>query len=270
MHILCITIAPTSQPGADSPTVVVPSTLAAFVQRRLVAVGLPSAAAVAAASQLAGLAAALPAEAARGWFRESGLLAADYLQREPSLIAALVSGQLDIAGVLRARAEHSQTSCGLFQVIDGHHGQLRQALGSGRRGVQVGESSSDACASHDEAAPSADPWPEAVDDDPEALRRYAAAAAQIGARAWVREGIVWAVEQARRHFCDGPVREAHKAAARRSWRERGGRAGAKSRASRAQASRPLLGHRHAAAASPLGRAARVAQAALTAPTRAAA
>ena len=270
MHILCITIAPTSQPGADSPTVVVPSTLAAFVQRRLVAVGLPSAAAVAAASQLAGLAAALPAEAARGWFRESGLLAADYLQREPSLIAALVSGQLDIAGVLRARAEHSQTSCGLFQVIDGHHGQLRQALGSGRRGVQVGESSSDACASHDEAAPSADPWPEAVDDDPEALRRYAAAAAQIGARAWVREGIVWAVEQARRHFCDGPVREAHKAAARRSWRERGGRAGAKSRASRARASRPLLGHRHAAAASPLGRAARVAQAALTAPTRAAA
>ena len=212
---------------------VVPSTLAAFVQRRLVAVGLPSAAAVAAASQLAGLAAALPAEAARGWFRESGLLAADYLQREPSLIAALVSGQLDIAGVLRARAEHSQTSCGLFQVIDGHHFQLRQALGSGRRGVQVGESSSDACASHDEApAPSADPWPEAVDDDPEALRRYAAAAAQIGARAWVREGIVWAVEQARRHFCDGPVREAHKAAARRSWRERGGRAGAKSRASR--------------------------------------
>jgi len=209
-----------------------PTALTDFVRRRFEAAGLPVAAAEAAVRQLATLAAAQPSASARGWFHERGRLAAELLESDASVAAALAAADLDIAGVLEARAERSLRSSGLFEVINGHHRVLRKALGSGAEGVPIRNGSGGApesvAALADGAAPAAgaaptpgavaadagagtgagtgagaaataaggDGWVEAV-EDPAALRRYAAAAAQIGAKAWVREGVEWCAEQAR-------------------------------------------------------------------------
>ena len=208
-----------------------PTALSDFVRRRFEAAGLPVAAAEAAVQQLATLAAAQPN--ARSWFHERGRLAAELLESDASVAAALAAAELDMAGVLEARAERSLRSSGLFEVINGHHRVLRKALGSGAEGVPIrngsGGAPEPAAALADATAPAAgtapvagtaptpgavaavagtgavagaaaaaggDGWAEAV-EDPEALRRYAAAAAQIGAKAWVREGVEWCADQVR-------------------------------------------------------------------------
>lgn len=207
-----------------------PTALTNFVRRRFEAAGLPAAAAEAAVRQLVTLAAAQPSATARSWFHERGRLAAELLESDASVAAALAAAELDMAGVLEARAERSLRSSSLFEVINGHHRVLRKALGSGAEGVTIGKGSGGApgpaTALADGAAPATgaaptpgavtagavavagagagaaataaggDGWAEAV-EDPEALRRYAAAAAQIGAKAWVREGVEWCADQVR-------------------------------------------------------------------------
>ena len=222
------------QPDCDS----LPTSLTDFVRRRFEAVGLPAAAAEAAVQQLATLAAAQPR--ARSWFHEKGRLAAEFLESDASVAAALAAAEIDVGGVLETRAERSLRSSRLFEVINGHHRVLRQALGSGAEGVPIHEGApihedvpihngsggapKSAATVAGGAAPAAGTaptpgaaaagaaagattagghgWAEAV-EDPAALRRYAAAAAQIGAKAWVREGVEWCAQQARAHFYGG-------------------------------------------------------------------
>jgi len=241
-----------ASPDCDS----LPSSLTDFVRRRFEAVGLPAAAAEAAVQQLATLAAAQPR--ARSWFHEKGRLAAEFLESDASVAAALAAAEIDVGGVLETRAERSLRSSRLFEVINGHHRVLRQALGSGAEGVPIhegvpmhngsGGAPKSAATVAGGAAPAAGTaptpgaaaagaaagattagghgWAEAV-EDPAALRRYAAAAAQIGAKAWVREGVEWCAQQARAHFYGGAGREsgavtlARKEVARRAWRARG-------------------------------------------------
>ena len=162
-----------------------PTALTDFVRRRFEAAGLPVAAAEAAVRQLATLAAAQPSASARGWFHERGRLAAELLESDASVAAALAAADLDIAGVLEARAERSLRSSGLFEVINGHHRVLRKALGSGAEGVPIRNGSGGApesvAALADGAAPAAGaaPTPGAVAADAGAGTGAGTGAAQV-------------------------------------------------------------------------------------------
>ena len=218
----------TSESPSTSAAAAVPVALVGYARKRFAAAGLTSGTAEAATQQLARLAAARSSdEPAQKWFHEQARFGADYLHQNPSAAAALESGEMDVEALLRLRQERSAAAGGLFRVINGRHRELRQAFGSGRKGVDVrqgagqlegmsGDGSAPAAAA---AAPGG--WAEAADDE-DANRRYAEAASQIGVRPWVQEGIEWCSEQCRRFFHGGgALTLARKEAARRSWQARG-------------------------------------------------
>jgi len=154
-------------------------------------------------------------DAARNaWFHTQGLRVATTLTKEPRLIENLLEGSVGVAALIEYSQNHERRAWEMFQAITGRHNRLRKATSADPVPAAAAEVAADKTFAKEGAA---EVW-----HDREDRMRYAAAAAQMGARSWVRLGIDWCAQQAKHHFIDGgAVRRALRAAKSRSYAEHG-------------------------------------------------
>mmetsp|Transcript_11384 Transcript_11384/g.22056 ORF Transcript_11384/g.22056 Transcript_11384/m.22056 type:complete len:512 (+) Transcript_11384:312-1847(+) len=154
-------------------------------------------------------------DAARNaWFHTQGLRVATTLTKEPRLIENLLEGSVGVAALIEYSQNHERRAWEMFQAITGRHNRLRKATSADPVPAAAAEVAADKTCAKEGAA---EVW-----HDREDRMRYAAAAAQMGARSWVRLGIDWCAQQAKHHFIDGgAVRRALRAAKSRSYAEHG-------------------------------------------------
>jgi hypothetical protein len=143
------------------------------------------------------------------------------IENDPALRVACANGEVGLLQLAEAQLQRRRAAVHMYNVINGHHREMRKVAktaiegpGSSAAGVRDdgGSSSgssdggiapaSGAASAAPTAADDAEAWRHATADE-SSLREYAAAATQIGTRAWVRAGIDWTVEQANGFFREG-------------------------------------------------------------------
>ena len=143
------------------------------------------------------------------------------IENDPALRVACANGEVGLLQLAEAQSQRRRAAVQMYNVINGHHREMRKVAktaiegpGSSAAGGRDdgGSSSGSSDGGIAPASGAASAAPTAADDaaawrhataDESSLREYAAAATQIGTRAWVRAGIDWAVEQANGFFREG-------------------------------------------------------------------
>jgi 25S rRNA (adenine2142-N1)-methyltransferase len=200
---------------------------------------------------LSDLAACKPAEVdAKAWVHEQTLTALNAVRKDRALGESLATGDISLVDAAARNRVYREAAESMYTVINGHHRTLRETsevatshmagdgvgsaiqgrerstsareeegeeeVGSARGALDVGQDVNEAVE---------DAWKQ-VTSDADALEAYAAAATQIGSRAWVKQGINWMAEHARDFFLGddggGAYRLARKEASRLSHAQRGG------------------------------------------------
>lgn len=154
------------------------------------------------------------------WVHRTVEQAAVAMENDPTLSAACVCGEISLLELATAQVQRREAALNMYNVINGHHREMRKVVqqaadgddGNGAAAAALAASDASAASeasaappgrSEAEAAPvDNEAWQHAT-SDAGALRDYAAAATQIGSRAWVRAGIDWSVEQANSFLRDG-------------------------------------------------------------------
>ena len=149
-----------------------------------------------------GLVAASPSsgDACAAWVHRTAMQAVAALENEPSLGEATVAGSLGLLDLAGAQADRRAAALRMYNVINGHHLNMRRAAaaaeGEDSDGVSA-EAEERGGGGGDGDGGGAEAW-----GSEERLRGYAAAATQIGTRDWVRAGIDWSVRQADAFYCE--------------------------------------------------------------------
>ena len=149
-----------------------------------------------------GLVAASPSsgDACAAWVHRTAMQAVAALENEPSLGEATVAGSLGLLDLAGAQADRRAAALRMYNVINGHHLDMRRAAaaaeGEDSDGVSA-EAEERGGGGGDGDGGGAEAW-----GSEERLRGYAAAATQIGTRDWVRAGIDWSVRQADAFYCE--------------------------------------------------------------------